>query len=184
MRKDWDSYFLDIAEKVAERSTCDRLNVGCVIVKDKLVVSTGYNGSIRGQDHCSESGHLYNDAGRCIRTIHAEQNAIIFASRDELQGSTAYVTHEPCETCTKLLLQAGITRIVFKHSYKNSTNHLFIKDIAWEKHEQPVAEETLSKERIDYIHRLLDSKERTAQPLERMFIEDLRKDFDTLTKGR
>jgi dCMP deaminase len=136
MRKDWDSYFLDIAEKVAERSTCDRLNVGCVIVKDKLVVSTGYNGSIRGQDHCSEVGHLYNDAGRCIRTIHAEQNAIIFASRDELQGSTAYVTHEPCETCTKLLLQAGIVRIVFKHPYKNSTNHHFIKDVAWEHYQE------------------------------------------------
>lgn len=136
MRKDWDAYFLDIAEKVSERSTCDRLHVGAVIVKDKLIVSTGYNGSIRGQDHCSDVGHLYNDEGRCIRTIHAEQNAIIFADRDELQGSTAYVTHEPCETCSKLLIQAGIKRIVFKHPYKNKNNLHFVKGVSWEQYGQ------------------------------------------------
>ncbi|MCY7866046.1 cytidine/deoxycytidylate deaminase family protein [Bacillus spizizenii] len=138
MRKSWDSYFLDIAEKVAERSTCDRLHVGAVIVKDKLIVSTGYNGSIQGQDHCSDAGHLLNEQGRCVRTIHAEQNAIIFASRDELQGATAYVTHEPCETCTKLLIQSGVKRIVFAHLYKNSANHHFYQEVRWEHHEPEV----------------------------------------------
>lgn len=138
MRKDWDEYFLDIAEKVAERSTCDRLHVGCLIVKDKHIVSTGYNGSIKGAPHCSEAGHLYNDQGRCIRTIHAEQNAIIFANRDEMQEATAYVTHEPCETCTKLLIQAGIKRIVFRHGYENKYNKEFIPDyVSWEHYKEP-----------------------------------------------
>lgn len=132
MRKDWDTYFLDIAETVSKRSTCDRLHVGCVIVKDKHIVSTGYNGSIKGHDHCDDVGHLLNEENRCIRTIHAEQNAIIFADRDELDGATAYVTHEPCETCTKLLIQSGIKRIVFRHTYKNKNNFHFIKNVSWE----------------------------------------------------
>lgn len=128
VRISWDQYFLKIAQEVSERSTCDRLHVGCVIVKDNMIVSTGYNGSIKGHDHCDDVGHLYNNEGRCIRTIHAEQNAIIFA-KESLEGCTAYVTHEPCETCTKLLLQAGIVKIVFKHKYDNKYNKNFIKDI-------------------------------------------------------
>lgn len=118
-RKDWDEYFLDIAEMVATRATCDRLHVGCVIVKDKRIVSTGYNGSVRGTAHCDDVGHLFNAQGSCIRTVHAEQNALIFA-RESLEGATAYITHEPCEVCLKLLLQAGVTRFVFREAYKRS----------------------------------------------------------------
>ncbi len=129
MRKDWDQYFLDIAEKVSERSTCDRLSVGCIIVKDKRIVSTGYNGSVKGHEHCSEAGHLLNDQGRCIRTIHAEQNALIFANRDDLSGATVYVTHYPCETCSKLLAQAGIARIVYRNYYANANSDQFLKNI-------------------------------------------------------
>ena len=133
MRKDWDEYFLDIAEKVAERSTCDRLHVGCVIVKDKKIISTGYNGSIRGMDHCDDVGHLMDEGGHCIRTIHAEQNAIIFADRHLLQGATAYVTDEPCHLCTKLLVQAGVKRIVFRRAYPNKYNHSFVPEyVSWE----------------------------------------------------
>jgi dCMP deaminase len=130
-RKDWDSYFLDIAEQVATRSTCNRLQVGCVIVNDKRIVSTGYNGSIHGHEHCTDVGCLLNEQGRCIRTIHAEVNAILHARRDELQGATAYVTHSPCENCTKLLAQAGIKRVVFKNPYSNKYNHYFVKDMEW-----------------------------------------------------
>lgn len=182
MRKNWDSYFLDIADKVAERSTCDRLNVGCVIVKDKLIVSTGYNGSIRGQDHCSEAGHLHNEQGRCIRTIHAEQNAIIFASRDELQGATAYVTHEPCETCSKLLIQAGITRIVFKHPYKNSNNQNFVKDVAWEhlEQEEVVEEPIFDESQLEYLKKMLDLRVNKVQPLERLFVEGISENLKKL----
>lgn len=129
MRKSWDEYFLDIADVVATRSTCNKLAVGCVIVKEKMIVSTGYNGSIHGQEHCIDVGCLLNEEGRCIRTIHAEQNAVIHARRDELQGATAYVTHEPCETCSKLLNQAGIIRIVFRNPYKNERNREFLRGI-------------------------------------------------------
>ncbi len=129
MRKSWDEYFLDIADVVATRSTCNKLAVGCVIVKDKMIVSTGYNGSIHGHEHCTEVGCLLSDDGRCIRTIHAEQNAIIHAKRDELMGATAYVTHEPCETCSKLLNQAGIKRIVFRNQYKNERNRIFLRGV-------------------------------------------------------
>jgi len=129
MRKSWDEYFLDIADVVATRSTCNKLAVGCVIVKDKMIVSTGYNGSVHGHEHCTDVGCLLNEEGRCIRTIHAEQNAIIHARRDELQEATAYVTHEPCETCSKLLNQAGIIRIVFRNSYKNERNRIFLQGV-------------------------------------------------------
>lgn len=131
MRKDWDSYFMDIAYMVSTRSTCDRLNVGCVIVKDNQIISTGYNGSIHSEPHCDEVGHLYNEQGRCVRTIHAEQNAILHADYTKLKGATAYITHESCEQCTKFLIQQGISRIVFAEAYENKYNSEFNKNVAW-----------------------------------------------------
>lgn len=131
MRKDWDKYFMDIAYMVATRSTCDRLNVGCVITKDNVIVSTGYNGSIHGQPHCEEVGHLLNEQNRCIRSIHAEQNALIHADKSKLIGSTAYVTHECCENCTKLLIQSGVKRVVFNEPYDNKYNHHFKESVEW-----------------------------------------------------
>lgn len=130
-RKSWDEYFLDIAEMVGTRSTCERLHVGCVLVKDKQIISTGYNGSISGHEHCTGGNCLKNEQGRCIKTIHAEQNALLFADRHKLEGSTAYVTHEPCETCTKLLAQAGIKKVVFRNAYENKWNKHFNKDMIW-----------------------------------------------------
>lgn len=132
MRKSWDSYFLDMAKTASERATCDRAKVGCVIVNNKRVISTGYNGSVQGTPHCDEVGHLLNDEGRCIRTIHAEQNALLQADRQYLMGATAYVTHEPCEICTKLLVQAGITRVVFLRRYENKYNSKFNHSMIWE----------------------------------------------------
>ncbi|WP_026092496.1 deoxycytidylate deaminase [Calidifontibacillus oryziterrae] len=128
-RKNWDKYFLDIAREVATRSTCPRLSVGCVIVKEKHIISTGYNGSIHGHDHCEDVGCLINEQGRCIRTIHAEVNAVLHAERDDLKGATAYVTHEPCENCAKTLAQSGIKKIVFENAYENKWNQYFLKDI-------------------------------------------------------
>jgi len=116
---------MDIAFMVAERSTCNKLRVGCVLVKDNRIISTGYNGSIRGHEHCTDAGCLLNDEGRCIRTIHAEQNAVLLALAST-EGSTAYVTHEPCENCTKLLNQAGIKRVVYANPYKNERNIEFM----------------------------------------------------------
>ncbi|QED48705.1 deoxycytidylate deaminase [Cytobacillus dafuensis] len=128
-RKNWDEYFLDIAEQVATRSTCPRLHVGCVIVKDKHIVSTGYNGSIHGHEHCDDVGCLTGEDGRCYRTVHAENNAVLHADRGLLLGATAYVTHEPCENCSKTLAQSGITRVVFRSAYPNKLNKYFLKDI-------------------------------------------------------
>lgn len=129
MRKSWDAYFMEIAEATAERGTCNRLKVGAVVTKDNMIVGTGYNGSIAKHEHCIDVGCLKNDQGRCIRTIHAEANAILHTHRRDLQGATIYVTHEPCENCSKMIAQAGIKRIVYGESYDNPYNHYFLKDL-------------------------------------------------------
>ncbi len=119
MRPDWDSYFLKIAIAVSERSTCDRAFVGCVLVLEKRILTTGFNGSPAGQPHCDEVGHLLVD-GHCVRTIHAETNAIIQAALHGVstKGATCYVTHFPCINCTKALINAGIVRLVYSESYR------------------------------------------------------------------
>jgi len=123
MRPDWDSYFMKIAAAVSERSTCDRAMVGCVLVLDKRILTTGFNGSPAGQEHCDEVGHLMVD-GHCVRTIHAETNAIIQAALHGVstRGATCYVTHLPCINCTKALINAGITRIVYGEAYRMDEN--------------------------------------------------------------
>lgn len=138
-RLDWDSFFLEQAKTYASRGTCNRLQVGCIIVRDRLQLAEGYNGSISGHDHCSDpnKGCLLNDEGRCIRTIHAEQNALLNAMKKgvSVQGGTAYVTHEPCETCTKLLNQAGIIRVVFIKPYNNKYNKYFQQGMEMVQHQ-------------------------------------------------
>lgn len=120
MRKSWTSYFMEITEMVATRSTCDRAFVGCTLVnKDNRIVSTGYNGSVAGNPHCDEVGHVLRD-GHCIATIHAEMNALLYCAKEgiSVKGATAYITHFPCLNCTKALIQAGIAKIVYKHDYR------------------------------------------------------------------
>lgn len=120
-RISWDEYFMKIATVVAERGTCDRKKVGCVIVSEnKSILSTGYNGSIRGLPHCDEVGHLMEN-GHCIRTIHAEANAIAQAAANgnRLMGSTLYVTASPCWLCFKILSNAGIKRVVYGEFYRD-----------------------------------------------------------------
>lgn len=123
MRPDWDSYFLKIAHAVSERSTCDRAFVGCVLVFEKRILTTGFNGSPAGLPHCDEAGHLLVE-GHCVRTIHAETNAIIQAALHGVstKGATCYVTHLPCINCTKALINAGITRIVYDVAYRADEN--------------------------------------------------------------
>lgn len=131
--RDWDEYFMSMAENVSTMATCDRLHVGCVLVKDKRVIATGFNGSLRGEDHCDDVGHLYNDEGRCIRTVHAEQNALFDCARRGIatDGATAYCNHEPCENCTKALVQAGIQRVYFRNKYNNKWNKHFNDNMEW-----------------------------------------------------
>lgn len=132
--KKWDVQFLKLAAVYASMATCNRAQVGCIIARGNMQLSQGYNGSIAGEPHCTEEGCLKNDEGRCIRCIHAEQNAIINASKKglDIQGATAYITHEPCETCTKLLRQAGVNRFVFTKSYPNKYNQYFNQNVEWE----------------------------------------------------
>lgn len=120
MRSSWDEYFLNIADVVASRSTCDRKNVGAVLVRDKTILSTGYNGSIRGMPHCDEIGH-WMENGHCIATIHAEQNAIVQAARNgvTIDRATLYVTASPCWSCFKTVANAGVVRIVYREFYRD-----------------------------------------------------------------
>jgi dCMP deaminase len=120
-RASWDEYFMAIAREVATRSTCDRKHVGAVVVRDKMILTTGYNGSIRGLAHCDEDGHMMED-GHCVRTVHAETNAIVQAARNgvRLEGGHIYVTASPCFGCFKLIANAGLVRIVFGEFYRDN----------------------------------------------------------------
>ena len=119
-RQPWDTYYCAIARAVSLRGTCDRRQVGCVLVSPfNSIIATGYNGSFRGTPHCDEVGHLMVESG-CIRTIHAEANAVAQAAREgrSVEGATAFVTTFPCISCFKLLVQAGVRRIVWLEGYR------------------------------------------------------------------
>ena len=118
-RPTWDSYFIKIAEDVAVRSTCDRAKVGAVLVRNKHIISTGYNGSPAGLEHCDDVGHLMVE-GHCVRTVHAEVNAIIQAAVFGLatRDAVCYVTHFPCLNCTKTLINARISKLVYINAYR------------------------------------------------------------------
>jgi dCMP deaminase len=119
-RASWDEYFMNIAEVVSSRSTCPRKYVGAVIVRNRTILSTGYNGSIRGMPHCSDVGHMM-EAGHCVATIHAEVNAILQAARNgvNIDGATLYVTASPCWNCFKSSANAGIRRIAYGEFYRD-----------------------------------------------------------------
>ena len=116
-RLKWDDYFISIALLASKRSTCSRLNVGCVITKDNRILATGYNGFLRGAPHISRVVNNHEQF-----TVHAEQNAICDAAHrgTTLKDSTAYVTHYPCLTCLKLLIAAGVSEIKYLRDYKNN----------------------------------------------------------------
>jgi len=126
MRPSWDQYFMEIATQVATRSTCLRRHVGAVIVRNKRILTTGYNGAPRGMAHCEQVGCLREKLGipsgqrqEICRGLHAEQNAIIQAALYgiSIEGGTIYVTHQPCITCAKMIINAGIRRVVYREPY-------------------------------------------------------------------
>lgn len=112
---------MNIAKVIATRATCDRKHVGAVIVRDRTILSTGYNGSIRGTPHCDEIGHMMED-GHCVRTIHAEINAVIQAAKNgtAIEGAAIYVSASPCWNCFKAIANAGIRRVVFGEFYRDN----------------------------------------------------------------
>lgn len=131
-RKDWDTYFMDIAYMASTRSQCLRRHVGAVLVQGKKLLGTAYNGAPMGVPDCSEAGCMLveevevvaSEDGermirkqRCIRTIHAEQNLLLFTDRNDREGSTVYVTDQPCWTCSNMLANSGIKEIVYHRPY-------------------------------------------------------------------
>jgi len=111
---------MDIARQVATRATCDRKHVGAVLVRDRTILSTGYNGSIRGMPHCDEVGHMMEN-GHCVATVHAEANAILQAAKNgvRIDGATLYTTASPCWPCFKLVANSGCVRIVYGEFYRD-----------------------------------------------------------------
>ena len=121
MRPSWDHYFMEIAKVVAMRSTCNRKQVGVVLTRNHFILATGYGGSVRGQPHCIDVGcDIDPNTGGCVRTVHAETNAVAQAAQHGVStlGATAYVTLSPCPTCFKLLVNAGIICIVYAEEYR------------------------------------------------------------------
>jgi dCMP deaminase len=119
-RSSWDQYFMDIAKQVASRATCDRKHVGALLVRDRTILSTGYNGSIRGLPHCDDVGHMMEN-GHCVATVHAEANAIIQAAKNgvAIDRATIYTTASPCWPCFKLIANSGCSRIVYGEFYRD-----------------------------------------------------------------
>jgi dCMP deaminase len=132
-RPSWDDYFMQITWQVARRSTCPRMAVGAVIVRDKRILTTGYNGAPRGLAHCTEAGCLMVN-GHCVRTLHAEQNAIIQGALHgvNVSGSTIYVSHQPCLVCAKMIINAGIERVVYGGDYPDEIACSFMEEAGLE----------------------------------------------------
>jgi dCMP deaminase len=127
VRPTWDEYFMEVADAVAKRATCDRGRTSCVIVRDRQILVTGYVGSPKGLPHCDEVGHLMKQvihedghtSSHCLRTVHAEQNAICQAAKlgVPLNGSTLYCRMSPCRTCAMMIINCGIERVVCRNRY-------------------------------------------------------------------
>ena len=134
----WDEYFMQMAELTAKRSTCLRRQVGAIIVKDKHIIATGYNGAPKGLPHCEELGGCYREKlgipsgerHELCRALHAEQNAIIQAATlgQSIEGATIYVTHQPCIICAKMIINAGIGRIVVRNGYPDKMSEDMVKE--------------------------------------------------------
>ena len=117
----WDQYFMAQSLLISTRSTCTRLAVGATIVRNKRVISGGYNGSVSGDVHCSDEGCKVVD-GHCVRTVHAEANAILQCAKfgASTEGADIYVSYFPCLQCTKMIIQAGIKNVYYLHDYRTS----------------------------------------------------------------
>ena len=138
VRPSWDEYFIELAHSVSKRATCDRGRSGCVIVRDKQILVTGYVGSPRGLPHCDDVGHFFKKVihedgsvtQHCVRTVHAEQNAITQAARRgiALDKATLYCRMTPCRTCAMLIINCGIERVVcqFKYHAGTESEQLFV----------------------------------------------------------
>lgn len=130
MRADWDQYFMGIAAQAATRATCPRKHVGAVIVRDRAVLSTGYNGSLRGLSHCEDVGCVMED-GHCVTTVHAEANAILQAAKNgiPIDNAELYTTASPCWPCFKMIANAGIRKIYYGEFYRDERSREVARQI-------------------------------------------------------
>ncbi len=137
MRPSWDKYFIEIATLVASRSTCLRRKVGACVVRDKRILTTGYNGAPTGILHCKETGCLREklnipsgERHELCRGLHAEQNAIIQAAKIgvSLEGATIYITNHPCFICAKMIINSGIKKVIYKEGYPDKEAENFLKE--------------------------------------------------------
>ena len=143
----WDQYFLAQSLMLSMRSTCQRLMVGAVIVRDKRIISGGYNGSVSGEVHCLDEG-CYMEDGHCVRTIHAEMNALLQCAKFGVPtaGAEIYVSHFPCLQCSKAIIQAGISKIYYLYNYHNHPYALHLLDQAGIAYQEVQLEEGFFKE--------------------------------------
>lgn len=134
-RPGWDDYFMEVADVVSKRSTCIRRNIGAIIVKDKRILATGYNGAPSGLPHCLDIGCLREKLGipsgerqEICRALHAEQNAIIQAAKHgtPVEGATIYTTTQPCNVCAKMIINAGIKKVVYRDPYPDKMSGEFL----------------------------------------------------------
>ena len=120
-RQGWDEYFLNIARQVSTRATCPRKSVGAVIVRDRTILSTGYNGSARGLPHCTDVGCMMDEGNHCVRVVHAEVNAVAQAAAQgiRLEGATLYCLLSPCWPCFRTLVNAGVREMIYETFYRD-----------------------------------------------------------------
>ncbi|MBU7593654.1 ComE operon protein 2 [Metabacillus halosaccharovorans] len=164
-RISWDQYFMSQSHLLAMRSTCTRLTVGATIVRDKRIIAGGYNGSIAGGVHCSDEG-CYVIENHCVRTIHAEMNALLQCAKFGVPtaGAEIYVTHFPCLQCCKALIQAGIKTVYYATDYKNHPYAIELFEqadvkIEFVKFEKTISEADKDKDELilHLLHKLSES---------------------------
>ncbi len=150
-RPSWDEYFLKLAMLASERATCPRMHCGCVLVKDRFVLATGYNGSLPGQPHCEDVGCLIVD-NHCVRTNHAEMNALIQAARHGVNTTcaTAYITNMSCTTCAKAMIAAGIKRVVVFSDFHDTLATQFYTDAGVEIVKLPMPDRLINYDLENY----------------------------------
>ncbi|MEC3883174.1 ComE operon protein 2 [Halobacillus litoralis] len=170
----WNQYFMAQSYLLKSRSTCQRLAVGAVIVRDKRMIAGGYNGSVSGGVHCIDEGCYVVD-GHCVRTIHAEMNALLQCSKFGVatEGAEIYVTHFPCLHCTKAIIQAGVKAVYYSEDYKNDPYAIeLLQQSGVRMQKVPVDQEPLPDEQQLLIRQMLEKLESNGDPESERLVQE------------
>ncbi|WLR46208.1 ComE operon protein 2 [Halobacillus litoralis] len=170
----WNQYFMSQSYLLKSRSTCQRLAVGAVIVRDKRMIAGGYNGSVSGGVHCIDEGCYVVD-GHCVRTIHAEMNALLQCSKFGVatEGAEIYVTHFPCVHCTKAIIQAGVKAVYYSEDYKNDPYAIeLLQQSGVRMQKVPVEKEPLQQEQHLLIRQMLEKLESNDDPESEQLVQE------------